>query len=97
MTDAKYITFLRRLFDRCHRKGGKTDIRDLVANDLPYDACYSFMQWGEQDGICTPSLMQDNIIIWLDPQFLNMSRPDFYKHLKQQFKYWKKYDPSSNF
>lgn len=102
MTNNLYLVFLTRLYKHCQKGMGRTDIRTMVSDRLSYDACYSFMQWAEQDKICSLSVQYDCIIIWIDPEICKMKEPDFLQMLKRKFnKYYlnnnKKHETCSNY
>lgn len=67
------------------KNGGKADIRELVTEKVSYDACYSFMQWANQDDICSISVIYDSIKIYLNPEVYKMSRNEYYKLLGKKF------------
>lgn len=83
MADTLYIKFLYRLYNHCMKNNGKTDIRAMVTERLSYDACYSFMIWAEQDGICSVSFMYDSIIIYLRPDVFKLNRTDYQTIIKK--------------
>lgn len=68
------------------KNNGKTDIRAMVTERLSYDACYSFMIWAEQDGICSVSFMYGSIIIYLHPDVFKLNQTDYHKLLSRKFK-----------